>query len=324
MLDEVVNLVRDYEGLTRKKPISSVVEELASVENMGKTVRGFGEDCAVIDHEGSYLLLAAESVWSRLLEDPEWAGYCSVLTNVNDIYAMGGDPIAVVNTISFRSESEGRLLARGMRKGSRKFRVPVVGGHIHPDSESPSISTCILGSAENPISSFGCEDGDDIVVAVDLDGKMKSDFLNFDSTSEKSSEDVLRRLRALVEIADRGLASAAKDISNPGVLGTIAMLLETSNVGAEIDIDCIPKPQGVNLNDWLLAYPGCGFIVSSEGSETDEILNVLKNRDMECAVVGQATRERKMSISLEDVSRVLFDLEKEIITGATSRSESGG
>ncbi|MFQ5909813.1 MAG: AIR synthase related protein [Thermoplasmata archaeon] len=324
MLEKIADLVRNYEGLTRKRPISPILEELSSVENMGRTVRGFGEDCAVIEYAGNYMLLAAESIWSKLLDDPEWAGYCSVLANVNDIYAMGGRPLAGVNTLSFRDENEGQLLARGLRKGSEKFRVPIVGGHVQPWSEAPAISLCILGSADNPMSSFGCTADDDIVIAADLDGRMKSGLLNFDSTSGKSSGEVLFRLEALVEIASRGLASAAKDVSNPGVLGSLAMLLETSVVGAEIDIGKIPVPRGVRLEDWVLAYPGCGFILACAETATEETLEVLRSRNLDAAVVGNATRKRRMRISLGGESQVLFDLEEEIITGATSTRHSGG
>jgi len=323
MLKEIVGLVRNYEGLTRKKPISPIIKELGPVEDMGRTIHGFGEDCAVIDHEGHFLLLAAESIWSRLLEDPEWAGYCSVLANVNDVYAMGGRPLAVVNTLSFRDEQEGRLLAKGMREGSLKFKVPIVGGHVQPVSDLPAISVFILGAAQNPLSSFGCKAGDDIVVATDLVGRMKSRFPNFDSTSGKSSEDVLFRLEALVEIADQGSASAAKDISNPGVLGTIAMLLETSGVGADVDVGAIPKPEGVDLSSWILTYPGCGFIVTCDEARTEETLDILRERNLSATVVGRATEERKMRLSLEGESRMLFDLENEIITGASPAHASG-
>ncbi|MFQ6106863.1 MAG: AIR synthase related protein [Thermoplasmata archaeon] len=323
MIDRIVRLVRDYEGLKRKKPISSILEELRSVEDMGRTLRGFGEDCAVFEHEGGNLLLAAESIWSRLLEDPEWAGYCSVLANVNDVYAMGGRPLALVNTLSFRDENEGRLLARGMRMGAEKFRVPIVGGHVHPESECPSVSLFVVGSAENPMSSFGCGPGDDIIVAVDTDGRMKSRFLNFDSTSGKASEDVLLRLEALVEIANRGLVSAAKDISNPGVLGSIGMLLETSLVGAVVDVGKVPRPDGVDLNDWIRAYPGFGFIVTCKEANTAETLGIFRDRGITAEVVGQAIRERRMTISFDDEFRVLFDLEREAITGAIPSTHGG-
>ena len=35
--------------------------------------------------------------------NPYWAGYCSVLVNVNDIAAMGGKPLAMVNIMSIKT-----------------------------------------------------------------------------------------------------------------------------------------------------------------------------------------------------------------------------
>ena len=57
-------------------------------------------------------------------------------------------------------------------------------------------------------------------------------------------------------------ANAVGDISNPGVLGSLGMLLEASGKGALIDISKMPRPKGVDLLQWLTAYQGCGFVVT--------------------------------------------------------------
>ena len=44
------------------------------------------------------------------------------------------------------------------------------------------------------------------------------------------------------EIGSRKLVTAGKDISNPGIIGTLGMLLEVSGKGADIDLTQIPKP----------------------------------------------------------------------------------
>jgi selenophosphate synthetase-related protein len=152
---------------------------------------------------------------------------------------------------------------------------------------------------------------------------MKPSLSNFDSTSSKSSEDVLLRLEALVEIAENELASAAKDISNPGVLGTIGMLLETSGVGADIDIAGIPRPETVDLRDWMLVYPGCGFVLSCPEEGIGETLRILRDGKLSAEIVGKATGERKMTVTLDGDSRILFDFEKEIITGAVAGPTTG-
>jgi len=46
-----------------------------------------------------YLWLQTECGAGLMEGDPRWAGYCSVLVNVNDIAAMGGVPMGMTNVI---------------------------------------------------------------------------------------------------------------------------------------------------------------------------------------------------------------------------------
>jgi putative methanogenesis marker protein 2 len=319
MLSDIIQTVRDYPGLKRKHAISKFVKILDPVQDIGDTVVGFGDDAAVLrldvklsDH---YLIFSSDGIWSKLHIDPFWAGYCSVLVNVNDIYAMGGNPIAMTNNVSYTSEEEGELIAKGMADACQKFNVAMVGGHVHPDSDFLSISVSIVGKAKNVITSTDCKEEDDLILAIDLDGKKRGEFLNWDSTSHKPSGVVQNQLRALIEIAEKSLANAGKDISNPGVLGTIGMLLETSGKGAAVDLDAIPKPNDIDVGEWILMYPGFGFVLSSQKGKTKEILDIFRVRNVEARVVGSITKERKMTLRKGDEEELLFDFTKDSITG---------
>ena len=66
----------------------------------GKNVY-LGDDAAAIENKGEYLLFAAEGVFQPLLKsDPYLAGRTSVLTNISDIYAMGGRPVVLYKVLS--------------------------------------------------------------------------------------------------------------------------------------------------------------------------------------------------------------------------------
>src|SRR5207247_1603439 len=60
--------------------------------------------------------------------DPYGAGVAAVLTNVNDLAAMGARPLAIVDTV-VGPEPVVREALRGMRWASGRYQVPVVGGH---------------------------------------------------------------------------------------------------------------------------------------------------------------------------------------------------
>ena len=59
-----------------------------------------GDDAIALPDGDGYLLLAAEVMWPPMVAaEPELAGRNAVLVNANDIYAMGGRPIALLDTL---------------------------------------------------------------------------------------------------------------------------------------------------------------------------------------------------------------------------------
>jgi len=114
----------------------------------------FGEDAAIIDNGEYALLLAADGIWDKLMRaDPEWSGYCSVLVNVHDIAAMGGRPLGMVDVFSSNSDEITQRVLKGMKAGIDKFGVPIVGGHVHPDTPYAALDVAILGIAKRIPSS---------------------------------------------------------------------------------------------------------------------------------------------------------------------------
>jgi putative methanogenesis marker protein 2 len=306
MLGKLIEDIKTYEGLTRKKDISCVMQlEKAA----GNSI--YGDDAAVLPWDDHYLLLASDGIWSQLGKDPFWAGYCSVLVNVNDIYAMGGTPVAMVNVLSAKREDRTEIV-QGIEAGCKKFRVPMVGGHIHPDTTT-SVAVSILGKAQKVLTSFDAHAGEKVVLALDLEGKQYKSFLNWDTTSTKSSEDVLYRLEALNSIAERELATSCKDVSNPGILGTVGMLLETSRVGASIDVEKIPAP--LDIVTFVKMYPGYGFVLTAREEAISEVTEIFEERHISVSIIGEITAERKMVLHYKGEHGILFDFEKEGICG---------
>ena len=87
-LESLASELRGFVGITRKKQIGSIMQ-FFPIESE-RIIASFGEDAAVIDDGDEVMLLAADGIWSKLMEvDPEWSGYRSVLVNVHDIAAMG-------------------------------------------------------------------------------------------------------------------------------------------------------------------------------------------------------------------------------------------
>ncbi|AEH07485.1 methanogenesis marker 2 protein [Methanothermococcus okinawensis] len=321
-LKKIASELKNFEGVLRKKEIKNVVNNFKFEDNdyYFDIISDFGDDAAVIgiDNENA-ILLAADGIWGKLLEsDPWWAGYCSVLVNTNDIAAMGGKSIAMTNIIGIRDCNIGRKVLKGVKDGMDKFGVPMVGGHTHPDANNNVLDVSITGivKKDNILRSDNAQIGDKIVFAYDLDGKIYKNFdLNWDTTTMKSKKLVRDQLRALEIVGEEKLANACKDISNPGALGTLGMLLEVSKKGAHVDINKIPRNESVPLIKWLKLYPGCGFVFTAPEDKIDRLKEVLELVNITAEVCGEVTASKQLIITDGKDKEVLFDFDKEYICG---------
>jgi putative methanogenesis marker protein 2 len=320
-LKALINSIRNFEGIKRKNMIKDVTSLLKDSYNVaGRTVLGFGDDASAIDiGNQQLLLLAADGMWGKLMEaDPWWAGYCSVLVNVNDIAAMGGIPMGMTNVLSTSNNKVCKEIMNGINEGVLKFGVPMVGGHLHPDTPYNSLDVSITGivGKNDVITSGEAQIGDQVIVALDLDGKQHEKFsLNWDTTTFKSPELVQDQIAVMNRIARKHLVTSGRDISNPGTLGTLGMLLEASGVGASIELEKIPRNESVEWDDWLKLYPGAGFILTADESNVDECINILEEVNITSKVAGEIIGDKKLYVSYQDQREILFDFNKDRIMG---------
>ncbi|NLZ31181.1 MAG: methanogenesis marker 2 protein [Methanomicrobiales archaeon] len=319
--DTVAQAVREYEGVTRKRVIGDMVRSLWV--DSPNIIASFGEDAAVIRHNAEdALLLAADGIWSKLMEaDPFWAGYCAVLVNIHDIAAMGGRPVAMVDIFSFTDDRIRDEVTRGMVTASAQFGVPIVGGHLHPNTPYNVVDVAILGTAkmDQIIFSDTAEEGDLVVAAIDLDGRIHpSCSFNWDSVTMKSAEVVRAQIQVMEDLGKDHLVTAGKDISNPGAIGTIGMLLEVSEKGAVIDLEAMPRPDlsalGLPFEQWVCMYPGMGFILTVKEENAEEVYRRFADVGMTAATIGVVNGSGKLTVRYLGRETQVFDLDRNGIT----------
>ncbi|HIH27670.1 MAG TPA: methanogenesis marker 2 protein [Methanoregulaceae archaeon] len=312
----IARVVQEYEGVRRKHAIGEMVRAIRV--DAPHVLASFGEDAAVIEHGDEVLLLAADGIWSRLMEaDPAWAGYCAVLVNIHDIAAMGGRAIAMVDVFSIADDRIRAEVIAGMHAASVQFGVPIVGGHLHPDTPYSVIDIAVLGVAgrDAVIYSHTACSGDDVIVAIDLDGRVHpSCILNWDSVTMKPAGVVRNQVRVMEQLAGKHLVTAGKDISNPGIIGTLGMLLEVSGKGALIDLDLIPRPDldahAMTFEQWIRCYPGMGFVLTAHPGQAGEIRDLFAAAGMTAAVIGTVDASRELRITYDGDTSTVFDFSK--------------
>ncbi|MDF2963740.1 MAG: phosphoribosylformylglycinamidine synthase [Paenibacillus sp.] len=308
-LGNLVKRIANSTGFMRKKDIRIPLQ--AFDWDPAAMLDPIGDDAAILKNGDDYLLISCDGIIPRLVQDePKWAGYCAVLVSVSDIYAMGGRPTAVVNMLSAPNGETAALIAEGMAEGCRKLGVPMVGGHYLPE-EVEGVATAIIGRATHLLRGSNGRAGQSLIVAVDLNGKPYKHYLQWDCTSTREPKELQRKLDLLPKLAENGWATAARDISNAGIIGTIAMLAENSVCGAHVHIDHIPRPDRVELERWLQMFPGYGFILAANPEHTGEIITLFAQEGIAAAVVGELTLDTCVTIGNDAEVAVLIDWAKE-------------
>jgi uncharacterized protein len=275
-----------------------------------------GDDCAAIPLGDSYLLLAIEGFMNEFVAaDPWFAGWCGVMVNLSDIAAMGGRPTAVVDAVWARGEDGAAAILDGMKAASARYGVPVVGGHTNLKSDRSQLAVAVLGRASRLLTSFDARPGDRLVAAIDLRGRYRAPFPNWEAAIDAPAARLRGDLELLPRIAERSLSRAAKDISQGGIVGTAAMLAECSGVGVVIDVTAVPRPDGAPLDRWISTFPSYGYLISAPPENVATIVELFRARDIAAVDIGAITAGHSVSITDGVSTAVVRDLSRTPLLG---------
>ncbi len=269
-----------------------------------------GDDCAAISNpSGSgYLLFAAEGMLESFVEDDPWfAGYSAVMVNLSDVAAMGGRPVAVTDILWTPTEEISRAIWEGMQAAAYAYGVPIVGGHTtRTISGKAMLGAAVLGHAsERLITSFDAKPGDLLVVAIDMHGDYRGEKSFWNASTTSSPERLRSDLELLPSLAEKGLCRAGKDISNGGIIGTLATLCHCSGVGAVLDLEDLPCPMDVEMEKWLVTFPSFGYLLAISPEDLESTMSHFTATRITCRVVGSFKEEAGITIAVNGESEQL-------------------
>ena len=247
--------------------------------------------------------------------DPWFAGWCGAMVNISDVVAMGGRPTAVVNAIWSNGADKAAPILEGLKAAAKTFGVAIIGGHTNVRSSQSQFAVAILGRAKRLLTSFDARPGDKLIAAIDLRGRYREPFANWEAATDAPPERLRGDLEILPSIAEAGLALAAKDISQGGIVGTAAMLAECSRVAITLDVEAIPIPAGAPLERWLLTFPSFGYLLSAKPEHVDEILSRFQRRGIAAAAIGEVSAGTRVDISAASARATVWDFAAQPLIG---------
>lgn len=308
-LDILALGLRRLPGVLAKADIGLVAEVLGPVD----WYAGPGDDGAVLPPGDGQVVVGGEAILPAFVAaDPYGAGVAAVLTNINDLAAMGARPVALLDTV-VGTEAVSREILRGLRWAAELYDVPIVGGHLTRTDGPPALSAFGIGRAERVLSARNAAPGQELVLGCCIAGAMRSDFLFFPSFDERGAR-LAGDVRLLADLADAGIAVAAKDVSMAGLVGSLAMLLEPGRLGVSLDLDLLPVPVGVPLSDWLACFPCYAFLLTCPQSQVSGCLDAFAERDLSGAALGVIDDTGVVRLHRGNETADVFDLNREGVT----------
>ena len=274
-----------------------------------------GDDCAAFKTADGYQLLAMEGMLPDfVLRDPKAAGWSSVMVNISDIAAMGGRPSAIVNAYWHNDDEASAILLKHMKRACDVFGIAFAGGHssIQP-SFTPNLAVAIMGQAKQLLSCHHIKPGQRLFMLTDLTGSWHGNMPYWGCVQGKTPEQIRQQWNVPAELAEAGLAVAAKDISNGGLLGTLIMMLELTGCGANLDLSAIPKPAG-DLFRWLRAFQSYGFLLAVEPEKVSALLHYFQHSHLTCRPIGSFTDDGKIQLDYAGATAEFWDIKQQPLT----------
>jgi thiamine-monophosphate kinase len=228
------------------------------LKNLPKEYTGIGDDCAIIPLNKKEVLLITTDM---LIEDSHFIknkisafdlGQKSLMVNLSDIAAMGGTPVSAFLSIGLPSGSEIEWIDnffKGIKDVCDEYGVYLMGGDTTKSPERLVINIVITGkgiasevkkrSAAKPgdiicVNDFVGDSGGGLRIllenlSVDMDAKFLVKRHNSPRANIKEGKWLAgsREVHAMIDISD-------------GIESDIHRLMESSGVGAEIELAWIP------------------------------------------------------------------------------------
>ena len=232
------------------------------------TLRGVGDDCAVLDYDGKKTLVTTDLLLEGIHFDLTYTplkhlGYKAVAVNLSDVYAMNGTPRQVTVSLGiskrFTVEHINELYA-GIYTACEKYGVYLVGGDTSASVTGLLISITCIGEAagDEIVYRNGARDTDLVCVSGDLGAAyMGLQLLERERVASAGQKDfqpdfagreylLERQLKpepradVIAELRELGITPTAMMDVSDGLSSELLHICKQSNVGCRIYEDRIP------------------------------------------------------------------------------------
>jgi len=306
------------------------------------TVEGPGGDAAIlrIKETDTWVAMALDGNGRYTYLSPREGARLAVAECCRNLSTVGALPAAATNCLNFGNPEKPEIMAQlveaieGMGEACRHFETPITGGNVSLYNETlggaiyptPVLGIVGLLQAGQPVTMDFKAAGRAVIL---LGGYGDCDAVQFGSTQYAKvilkqlwgmppalDMDYEKRVQAAArEIAVRGLAESAHDLSDGGLAVALAECsFGPAGIGAELELSSGLRPE------FLLFHEGPSRVLIST-DRPEEIERVARDNGVEALSVGTTVAGR---LGVRDQGRALIDCEIAKLHEAWERALAAG
>ena len=231
------------------RDLAQVLSKLPHQHNENVIV-GFetADDAGVFRLSDDVALVQTLDFFTPVSDDPFVYGQVAAINSLNDVYAMGGQPLSALSMVCFPQKGDFELLGKILEGGQRSMNaegVVVIGGHSVDDAEM-KFGYAVTGIVHpnKVVTNAGAKSGDVLILTKAIgtgaintavkNGKASLDAI--EAVTKAMTTSAADASRVMVELG----ANACTDITGFGLLGHGYEMAKASNVTFEIDSGKVP------------------------------------------------------------------------------------
>ncbi len=222
------------------------------------------DDAAVYRLNAEQAIISTTDFFPPVVDDPYAFGAIAAANALSDVYAMGGEPLMVINLAAFPDNLDVGILSDILRGGADKVReagAVVAGGHTVTDKE-PKYGMAVTGVVhpDRIIAKQGAKPGDKLVLTKALGTGVITTALKRGEASadhvEAAVASMSRLNRDASRIARNAGVHAMTDVTGYSLLGHAHEMAHLSGVNMRIQYTALHWLPGARLYGERGAFAG--------------------------------------------------------------------
>ena len=206
------------------------------------------DDAGVFRLNDDLALVQTVDFFTPIVDDPETYGQIAAINSLNDVYAMGGNPVSALSIVCYPQKGDFDILGKillGGQKALNTENVSVLGGHSIDDQEM-KFGYAVTGiiNPKKIIRNSGAKAGDVLVLTKPIGTGVISTAVKFNKTNEKVKDKSVKVMTTSARDASKIMrevgANGCTDITGFGLLGHAFEMAKASRVTLKIESRNVP------------------------------------------------------------------------------------